>query len=448
MQVSVESVNTIERRITVGVPAERIETEVQKRLQQASQTARIDGFRPGKVPFRVIKQRYGESVRQEVAEEVMRESYGAALTQENLKPVGPPTIEAKELVEGKDLEFVATIEIFPEIKLADLSELEFETIKASVEDSDVDVMIETLREQHPTMVEVKRNAKLKDQVVLDYIGSLDGSEFLGGTAQDQTLVLGSNTMIPGFEDGLVGLKKGDEKVLSLQFPAEYHAEELAGKDVEFKVTVKSVSEPVLPELNDEFYAKFGVTEGGNDKFREEIARNMSRELKAAIKNKTKTRLLDVLIKAHDFDLPSTLVEGEVGRLRDQMLQQLGGGQGIDPSNLPIELFKPEAEKRVSSGLVINQYIQANKIKPDEARLRALIEEMASTYEDPKHVIDYIYGDDKQLAQFRSMSMEDQVMEVIISQMKVNEIAMPYADAIKPDEPKTDKASEEKTADKK
>ncbi len=442
MQVSVESVNNIERRITVGIPAERIDTEVQKRLQKAVQTARIDGFRPGKVPFKVIKQRYGAGVRQEVVEEVMRESYSAALSQEKLNPVGPPNIEPKTLEEGKDFEFVATIEVFPEISLADLSELEVETIDASVADSDVDVMIETLRKQHPEMTEVNRKSELEDQVVIDYVGTKEGVEFAGGSAKDQELVLGSNSMIPGFEEGLVGLKEGDEKVLSLTFPADYHAKELAGQSVEFKVTVKRVNEKKLPELNDAFFAKFGVTEGGVEKFREEILKNMKRELKSAIKNKVKTRILDVLHQAHEVDLPATLVNAEVDRLRDQMMQQLGGAQGIDASSLPVELFKPEAEKRVTNSLIINQYIQDNNIKSDEKRLRALIEEMASTYEDPSQVINYIYGDEQQLAQFTSMALEEQVIEAILSELKVDKVNMNYAEAIKPDAPEAEQTKDE------
>ena len=443
MQVSVESVNNIERRITVGVPAERIETEVQKRLQEASQNVRIDGFRPGKVPMRVIKQRYGAGVRQEVVGEVIRETYMEALTQEKLTPAGPPSIEPKELEEGKDLEFVATIEIFPEITIADMSALEIETVTATVVPDDVNAMVERLRNQQSTSVEVDRKSKLEDEVIIDFVGTKDGEEFEGGVAQDQPLVLGSNSMIPGFEEGIVGLKKGEEKVLELTFPEEYQAEDLAGKDVAFTVKVKSVNEKAPAELNDEFFVKFGVTEGGEEKFREDITKNMERELKGAIKNKVKARVMNALLSAHDIELPKSLVDQEIDRLRQEMVQQIGGDQGgFDPATLPAELFTGEAEKRVSSGLIVNRYIDVNKIQQDETRLRTLIEEMASTYEDPKEVIDYIYTDEKQLSQFSNMAMEDQVIDAILAELKTTEVAASYEDAIKPDAPEVEETAKD------
>lgn len=435
MQVSVESITNIERRITVGVPAERIETEVESRLKKAAQNARIDGFRPGKVPLKIIKQRYGAGVRQEVVGEVMQQTFYDAITQEKLNPAGQPQIEPKTMEEGKDLEYVATFEVYPEVTVADLSGIEVERQSATIEPSDVDNMIEQLRKQQSKMEQVDREAQDGDQVDINFKGTLDGEEFEGGSAENTPLVLGSGRMIPGFEDGLVGLKAEQETVLKLTFPEEYHAKEMAGKDVEFAVTVNSVSEPTLPELNDEFFALFGVEEGGEEKFREEITKNMGRELKNAIKNKVKSQVVVGLVKAHDIDLPKALLDQEVNRLRQEMVQQYGGGgQGFDPSMLPADLFMDQAKQRVSMGLIINQYIEDQNVELDNDRVETMIDEMAQSYESPEEVIEYIKGNEQQMAQLKSVALEDQVIDSLLESMKITDVTCSYEDAIKPPEP--------------
>lgn len=434
MQVSIETTSGLERRLTVGVPADRIDSEVNTRLQKASTNVRLDGFRPGKVPMKVIRQRFGAGVRQEVLGEIMQRSFYEAVTQEDLKPAGQPQIEPKSMEPGKDLQYVATFEVFPEIELADYSVLEVEKPVAEVADADIDTMIETFRKQQATWEVVERAAALGDKVNIDYAGSKDGEAFDGGSAEGSDLELGSGRMIPGFEDGIVGMTVGEEKTLSLSFPENYHAEELKGAAVEFKVKLNSVSEKKLAELNEELFAKYGVSEGGLEQFRKEIGENMARELKNAIKNKVKSQVMDGLLKIHgSVQVPKALIANEIPVLRNQMLQQFGGmAAQIDAKSLlPDEMFTEQAERRVKLGLILNEYISKEDIKAAPEKVREVIEEFAATYEDPQEVINHYYGNQQQLQQIESMVLEDTVVESLIAKAKVAEKACSYEEAMKP-----------------
>jgi len=307
MQVSVESVSSIERRMTVGVAAEKIDTEVQKRLQKAAKTVRIDGFRPGKVPFKLVQKRYGAGVRQEVLNELIRQSFVDAVESQKLNPAGYPNIELKTDEAGKDVEFVATFEVYPAITIGDLSGASVKRTTAQIEESDIDAMIEQLRKQQSKMVAVERASQNGDQVTIDFKGLLDGEAFAGGTAQGHKLVLGSNSMIPGFEDGIVGMSAGEEKTIDVTFPENYQAENLAGKAVQFEIKVHEVAESTLPEVDEEFISRFGVNEGGIEAFREEVKRNMERELKKATRTKLKNKVVDALLKACPVEAPKALV---------------------------------------------------------------------------------------------------------------------------------------------
>jgi trigger factor len=434
MQVSIETTSGLERRMTVGIPAEQVETEVQKRLQQAAKTVRMNGFRKGKVPLKVVKQQYGAGVRQEVLGEVMSRSFYEAVQKEDVKPAGQPAIEPKEMAEGKDIEFTATFEVYPEVALGEFTGFEITKLNAEVTDADVVTMIDTLQKQQATYEEVDAAAADANQVNIDYAGTKDGEAFEGGTAEGQNLVLGSNSMIPGFEDGVVGMKAGEEKVLALSFPEDYHAEELKGAAVEFKVKVNTVSEQKLPELNDEFFAKFGVEEGGEDKFREDVKNNMERELKNAAKTKLKNQVMDALIGAHELELPKALVAGEVEALRGQMMQQFGGQmpEGMDMTSLlPDEMFTEQAERRVSLGLIVGEVVKASDLKVDADRVRGMVEEMASTYQDPEEVVNYYYNNREMLASVESVVLEDQVVDHILDTAKLVEQDSTYEEVIKP-----------------
>lgn len=433
MQVSIETTSGLERRLTVGVPSVQVESEVAKRLKDASKNVRINGFRQGKVPMKVIKQRYGAGVRQEVIGEVMSRSFYEAVQKEDVKPAGQPSIEAKEVSEGKDLEYVATFEVYPSIELADLSKIEVTKHNANVSDTDVGNMIEVLRKQQATWSEVDRAAATGDKATIDFVGTKDGEEFAGSKAEAHELLLGSGSMIPGFEDGVVGLKAGEEKVLSLTFPDDYKADELKGAAVEFAVKLIKVLESELPELNDELYVKFGVEEGGEAKFREEVKGNMDRELTNAAKAKIKKQVMDSLVAANPVDLPSPLVANEIQTLRNQMMQQFGGATDkIDgKALLPDDMFKEEADRRVALGLLVGEVINTAKLKADGDKVRAMVEEVASTYESPEEVVEYYYSNEKMLQGVEAAVLEDQVVEHVMAAAKVTEQDSSYDDLIKP-----------------
>lgn len=432
MQVSIETTTGLERRMTVGIPAEQIDTEVTKRLQDAAKTVRINGFRKGKVPLKVVKQRFGAGVRQEVIGEVMSRTFYDAVQQQDVKPAGQPSIEPTSMDEGKDVEYVATFEVYPEITVADFSGFEVEKLKAEVQDSDIDNMIDTLRKQQASWEVVEREAKSGDQVNIDYTGTKEGEEFDGGKAEGQDLVLGSGSMIPGFEDGLIGLSAGEEKVLSLTFPDDYHAEELKGAAVEFAVKVNSVAEQVLPELNEEFFSKFGLESSDEEGFRADVRKNMERELKNAAKNKVKAQVMDQLIKANAVEVPNALIASEIEALRNQMMQQFGGAQpNMDlKSILPDEMFTEQAQRRVALGLIVGELIKSADIKADADRVREMVEEMASTYQEPEEVVNYYYGNEQLLAGVESAVLEDQVVEHVLASAKVTESESTYEDVVK------------------
>jgi len=435
MQVSVETTSGLERRMTIGVPASVVESAVATRLQEAAGNVRLNGFRKGKVPLSVIKGRFGQGVRQEVVGEVMSKTFYEAVSEQKLKPAGQPRIEPKSLEEGKDLEFVAVFEVYPEIELGDFSKLEVERLQAEVADENIDKMIETLRQQRQTWEKVTRQSKKQDRLNIDYKGIMDGEEFAGGSAQGATLVLGSERMIPGFEKGLLKKKEGEEVTLDLSFPEDYHNKDLAGKPVTFEVKINSVSSPVLPELNDEFFTVFGIDEGGLEAFRKEVAANMTRELNNASKNKVKTRLMDLLLADNKFDLPAALRANEIQVLRQQALEQFGGGkQKIDPSMLPDELFREQAERRISLGLILGEVIKSRGLKADADRVKTTIEDIASTYEQPEQVVRWYYSNRDQLATVESSVLEDQAFEAILAEATVTDKQVGYDDVIKPDAP--------------
>jgi trigger factor len=435
MQVSIETTSPLERRLTIGVPAARVEQEVNARLQRAAQTAKLDGFRPGKVPMKVIRQRFGSGVRQEVLGEVVSQSFAEAVRQEKLRPAGQPSIEAKTIEEGKDLEYVATFEVFPDIVPADYSAIEVVKPVAEVTDADVDKMIDTLCKQQGTWIDVERAAANGDQVNIDYVGTKGGEAFAGGSAEGSDLVLGSGRMIPGFEDAIVGMQIGAEKVAPLSFPADYHNEELKGAAVEFKIKLNGVKEQKPAALDDELFSRFGVKDGGLEQFRKDVADNMRRELKNATRNKIKNQVMDGLLQAHaDLVVPAAMVGEEIKGLRNQTVQQFGGARNdLDFATiLPDDMFRAQAEKRVKLGLILNELINRDSIRPDATRVRSLIEEVASTYEDPQEVIDWYYGNRQQLQSIEASVAEEQIVEKLLEGANVTEKVCGYEEALKGD----------------
>jgi trigger factor len=443
MQVSVETTSGLERQMTVTVPAERIDQDVNKMVMQQARTRRMDGFRPGKVPPKVIKRMFGDAIRYDVLNRVVQESFYKAVQQEQLKPAGGPSIDLKNDKEGEDLQFVATFEVYPQVELADFSSVEIEKQTAQIKDEDLDQMIETLRKQQASWAEVERAAEEGDRVKIDFEGFIDGEAFEGGKAEGHDLVLGSNSMIPGFESGLVGAKAGDELELDVTFPEEYHAENLKGKPAKFKVKVQSVSASELPELNAEFFAKFGIEETELEGFRAEVRKNMERELKHALKTKLKEQVFNKLVELNGIDVPTALVDDEIDNLRRQAVQQFGGPDSkLDPEMLPKEMFADQAKRRVTVGLLVQEVIQANDIKVDDARVQETIAEMAETYQEPQQVIEWYNGNEQILNQIKSMVLEDQVVDQLLASAKVTETEVSYEEAIKPAEQKAAESAED------
>jgi trigger factor len=430
MQVSVENTSALERRMTIGVPAERIEAEVNKRLQQTARNAKIPGFRPGKVPMSVIRQRYEADARQEALGNVIQASFYEAVTEQKLNPAGAPAVEPKVVEKGKDLEYIATFEVFPEFDVAGFESIAVERLSAEVADTDLDNMLVILRKQNVRYETVERAAQNEDQLNIDFVGTIDGEAFSGGSATGTQLVLGSGRMIPGFEDGLVGASAGEERVLNLTFPEDYQNLDLAKKEAVFTVTVNTVAEPQLPELNEAFFAQFGK-ETGLDGFRAEVRKNMDRELRQAIKTKIKNQVMDGLVAGNPIEVPKALLSNEVDRLRVQAVQQFGGN--IKPDQLPVELFEEQAKRRVVLGLIVAEVVKQNDLKPDEARVRSMIQEMASAYQEPEQVVSWYYKNDEQLNEVRSVVLEEQVVDTVLQKASVTDKAVSYEEAVKPAE---------------
>jgi len=402
MDVSVENAGGLERRMKVQVPAERVEQEVQSRLDSMSKTVRLDGFRPGKVPLKVIE--YGKQVRLEVVDELVNSTMQEALSQESIRPVGQPSVEPKAMQPGEPLEYVATFEVFPE--LSGMLDYGFKVTKPVVEitSDDVGNMLENLRQQRATWNVVERTAQPGDQVNIDFEGTIDGAPFAGNKAEQMSLVLGANTMIPGFEDQLAGVSAGDEKTLNITFPDDYAAAEVAGKDAEFQVKVNSVSEAVLPELDDDFARAFGIDENGMDGLREEITNNMQRELSGLITSKLKEQVFSGLLEANPVEVPRTLIESEI-----QQLQSQESNQGVDASSL-----QATAERRVKLGVLISEIVKLNNIQVDPDRVRKLVDTIAESYEKPEEVVQWYYGNQEMLAGVQSSVMEELAVEWVIS----------------------------------
>ncbi len=431
MQVSVETTSGLGRRLTVGVPADTIDTAVDQKLKDAAKQVRIDGFRPGKVPLKEVRRRFGKSIREEVIGEVVSNSFYDAVTKESLSPAGYPSIERTKDQPGQDLEFVTTFEVYPEVTVQGLDNISVVRPVAEINETDIDNMIERLREQRAAFEEVDRAAEQGDQVNINFLGTKDGEAFEGGTADGQNLVLGSGQMIPGFEDGIIGMSKGEEKVIDVTFPEDYHSEELKGQAVQFKITVNKVESKTLPEVNEEFIKNFTQkAETSMDEFRAEIRNNMERELKNAIKNRVKKEVMDGVLENNDVEVPKALIDSEIDRQRQQMMQQFGGGQNFDMNMLPAELFEGQATRAVKLALVLGELIKEKEVKADAERVRSTIEEMAQPYENPEQVVSWYYENQQMLQQVEAMVLEDQVVDLILEQATVAEQEMSYEEAVK------------------
>lgn len=433
MQVSVETTQGLERRLTITVPAESVDVEVKNRLRQIGKTQRINGFRPGKVPPTVLQKRYGQSVRQEVAGELMQRNFFEAVVAEKLNPAGRPSFVAKSNEVGKELEFEATFEVYPEVALKDLDKISVERPDVEVTDKDLEEMFVTLQNQHKTWKENKRKTKKGDKLTINFVGRVDGEEFEGGKAEGFELELGASKMIPGFETDIIGMKVGEEKTITVTFPEDYHAENLKGKEAEFDISVTKTEGPVVPDVDEEFAKLFGIEEGGVDALRSEVSKNMTRELTQAVKAKVKEQVIEGLLEANEVDIPKALVAQEVDVLRQQALQRFGGQ--MDPAKmpeLPAEMFEEQAKRRVKVGLLLGEVIKTNEIKVDDAKVNELIESAASAYEDPQEVINYYKSNKEMLQQMQNVALEEQAVEALLAQAKVKNKKATFSEIMNPE----------------
>ncbi|HRM15414.1 MAG TPA: trigger factor [Acinetobacter parvus] len=436
MQVTTEAVSGVARRLNVSVPTSRVNEQFEARLKRTAKTVKINGFRPGKVPLNVVRREYGAGIYQEVVNEIIRDTVFEAIQQEKINAVGMPNIEKVENKDGA-LVYEAIVEVYPEVEVKTFADLEVERKASEINDKDVDTMIENLQKQRASWTETKGMAKKDMQVTFDFEGTVDGEKFEGGAAEDFKLVLGSGRMIPGFEDGIVGMKKGEEKVIDVTFPEDYQAENLAGKAAQFKITLKLVEKQKLPEIDAEFLKIFGLTEEeGLDKLKADVRKNMEREVRNGLRNQVKQAAFDALVAANEIEVPASMVAQEIDRQRQQMIQQFTqqfGGQGagaFDSSMLPDELFKEQAEKSVKLGVLVSKVLADAKLEVDQARVDAYIDDMASSYEDPAEVVEYFKNDKQQRAQIEAVVLEDQVVDHILASAKVSDVNVSYEDLLK------------------
>jgi trigger factor len=423
LDVSLEKAKGLERRLTVRVPAAEIEREIDARLVKVGRTARIKGFRPGKIPPKVVRQRYGTQIRQEVLADVIRASFSRAVSQVQLNPAGGPAIEPLGGADGEHFSYRATFEVYPEIALKGLEKLAIEKPVVAINDGDVEKMIERLRQQRATWRSVARQAQVKDRVTVDFTGKIDGETFAGGEGKDVPVVLGGGQVVEDFDAALRGLEKGEEKTAKVKFPKNYGVAGLAGKKAEFEIRVKGVEEQVLPEIDAEFLAAFGVTDGGLDALKGEVRKNMQRELDERHRMHMRAQALNALLEGNRITVPNALVTQEVRNLQVDAMRRLGIQ---DPEKAPAaESFVESATRRVQLGLLVQEVIKAHKVELDRGRMDRRIEELSAPYEKPQEAAQLYRSSRELMAQLESAVLEDQVVDFLLAHGKVKDKASTF-----------------------
>lgn len=427
MEVSLEKTGALERRLRVAVPEEQIISQVQSRLENLTRTTRVQGFRPGKVPMKVIRSRYGEQVRQEVVSELVQSTFQEAIVKEKLRPAGMPTIDPINSDLGQGLSYTATFEVYPDLELASVEEIEIEKPTPKINAADIEKMIGLLQKQNSTLEVCDRDAAEGDVLTIDFEGKIDDEVFEGGSATDFHVEIGSKRLISGFEEGLIGARTGDKLNLKLLFPDEYQKSELAGKPVTFSVTVKEVKEFKLPELNDDFFRIFGVTDGGMEAFKAEVRSNMEREAEKNSRHRIRNAIFDKLFEHNQFETPKVMLEAESRRLADEMKERMKS-QGMDAgmmNDIDVSVYEEQARKRVSLQLILSEIIRLNEMKSDPNKVRALIEQHASNYEDPGAIMNWYYSDKSRLAEVEALALEGEVVDWILDKCKVKDVEIPF-----------------------
>ncbi|MDG4866505.1 trigger factor [Guyparkeria sp. 1SP6A2] len=427
MQVELQPAEGLTRRLEIEIPANEIDELVEKRLKDMRGRARIDGFRQGKAPLSVVRMQYGSRVRDDVVSEIMGTSFQKAVEEKELRVAGQPSIDSVEGEPGEAVKFVASVEVYPEIELGDLSKLKVETVTSEVTDEDVDEMIDTLRKQNADWKKVRHKARKGEKVTINFVGKLDGEPFEGGSAEDVEVILGEGQMLPDFEKNLKGIKPGEPVTFEVNFPEDYQAEQLAGKTAEFEVEATKVEEQVLPEVDDEFAKKFGAESA--DKLREDVRANMERELNQTIRRRNKDRTIEALTESLEFDVPSSLIDDESVSMRDQFVRNQM--PDADPSMLDATLFRDQAEKRVRMGLVIMELVKQADLKPDDKRVEEFINEIAAAYDEPEQVVAHYKGDHQMMSNARTVVLEEQAVEHILEKARASEKTVPFKELMNP-----------------
>ncbi|HAT1881818.1 TPA: trigger factor [Legionella pneumophila] len=434
MQVSVETLKGLERKVTVSVPTEKVEEEVSLRLRNLARKVKIDGFRPGKVPFNVVKSRFSDSVREEVAREMVQSTLYEALQKNELVPAGYPHVEPLEIEPGKDFKYTAVFEVMPVFEVAELNQAQVDLIRSEVTDKDVDNMIEKLREQNKEWHEVTHAVKNGDKVVIDFQGFLDDKPFEGGSAEGYELVIGSGSMIPGFEDGVVGGKIDKPFDIKVNFPEDYGHKDLAGKEATFKITIKRVMEGKLPALDDAFAEKFNIKEGGIESLKKDIRENMARELERRVSMMNREKLFDALMSVNNVELPLALIDKEIEHLKHDMYHRLFGHEHKDDEKIPDfprELFEEQAKRRVHLGLLFAEYVKKHEIVADNDKVNAMIDKFASAYESPDELRAWYQSSKEHMAEVEALVMEDMVADKIAEDAKLKYKNMDYDSVMNP-----------------
>lgn len=429
MATAVENLGKLERRLTLTFPLSDVRTEVEKRLKKQAKTARAPGFRPGKVPLKMVAAQYGYQIESDVLNDKVGQAFGQAAEENQLRVAGMPKIEPKEEAPEGMLAFDATFEVYPEVTLPDLSGIEVETVKADVSDAEIDKTIDILRKQRVhfhTKGEAGEHgdggepvAANGDRVTVDFVGTIDGVEFAGGKAEDYAFVLGEGRMLPEFEAATVGLKVGEAKSFPLAFPEDYHGKDVAGKTAEFTITLKKLEWAHLPEVDAEFAKSLGIEDGSVEKMREDIKVNLEREVNARIKARNKEAVMDALVKATEMDVPKVMIEQDSQRLAEQTRQDMAQ-RGMDVKSLPFpaDLFATKAERRVRLGLILSQLVGDNNLQATQEQVKSQIEDFAQSYEDPKEVLKYYYSDRRRLGEIEALVLEENVVNYVLGKAKV------------------------------
>lgn len=436
MSVTVEKLDNLARKVVLSLPWSEMNPVINQRLQNAQRRARVDGFRPGKAPIRMIDSMYGAGIREEVLNETVRQNFYTVVTEQKLKVAGLPRFEALETQDDEQVfKVVATFEVFPEINVGDLSEQKVVKYSVEVNDADVDKTIEILRQQRTRFERVERAAQDGDRVIIDFSGKIDNQPFDGGSAENYAFLLGKGQMLPEFEQGVLGMKEGETKDVSVHFPEDYHGQDVAGKTAVFSITVHNVAEAVLPEVNADFVQSLGIEDGDIEHMRAEVKKNVTREVVRRVKDQTKESALNALLAVTPIDLPNALVSEESARLAEEMKQNfISQGMSADNLNLPADMFQEQAKRRVALGLILAQLVDDEKLSPSENQVRDIVADFAESYEDPQEVIDWYMSDSKNLQGPTTLAIEENVVEYILSKAKVTEKTLSFDEVMNPQNP--------------